>query len=82
MARYRVRGCGCEDWPACEHADNFALTGEDAADCCCPVCGDPECFGECDGEYFEPGGVVFFGSDDNTPLGNIDTPLSDLYGGE
>ncbi len=51
MARYRVRDCGCIDWPCCEHADNFALTDEDAADCCCPYCGDPECFGQCEDQY-------------------------------
>lgn len=30
MARIPIKSCGCEDWPCCEHADDFALTGADA----------------------------------------------------
>jgi len=30
MAKILMKTCSCCDWPCCEHADDYALTGEDA----------------------------------------------------
>jgi hypothetical protein len=32
MARIRIKSCQCIDWLCCEHADDYALTGEDAVE--------------------------------------------------
>jgi len=53
MARIPFKSCNCEDYPCCEHADNYALTGEDALDICCPHCGEPDCFGGCEESRFD-----------------------------
>lgn len=53
MAKIPVRDCCCEDWPCCEHADNYALTGQDALDVCCPHCGCSECHGLCLEDHFD-----------------------------
>jgi len=92
MSRFPICDCWCQDWPCCEHTDNFPDDPENF----CPYCGRPDCFGECDDEPYdddddEHDGMTDveadadtlrscgFGTDEDY---EHDTPLGDDYGGE
>jgi hypothetical protein len=42
-------GCGHEDFPCCG-CGHDEITSEDN---CCPICGEPDCFGNCDDENYD-----------------------------